>query len=140
MNLPYSVIRGEIVAIPIVVFNYMSKDLNVEVVLENNGDFEFAEVSNEVHDNTKRTYYKLNKLITLKVWKNLFFKTFWIAGLELYRTKKIFVKANSAESVAFMVIPTKLNHITIKAKATSVMAGDSIEYPLLVKVKNKSFI
>ena len=53
MNLPYSVIRGEIVAIPIVVFNYMSKDLSVEVVLENNGDFEFAEVSNEVHE-TKR--------------------------------------------------------------------------------------
>ncbi|XP_031779562.1 CD109 antigen isoform X2 [Nasonia vitripennis] len=112
MNLPYSVIRGEIVAIPIVVFNYMSKDLNVEVVLENNGDFEFAEVSNEVHDNTKR--------------------------LELYRTKKIFVKANSAESVAFMIVPTKLNHITIKAKATSVMAGDSVEYPLLVKAEGET--
>ena len=50
MNLPYSVIRGEIVAIPIVVFNYMNKDLTVEVVLENNGEFEFAEVSNEVHE------------------------------------------------------------------------------------------
>ena len=48
-------IRGEIVAIPIVVFNYINKDLSVEVVLENNGDFEFAEVSNEVHE-TKRKY------------------------------------------------------------------------------------
>jgi hypothetical protein len=56
-------------------------------------------------------------------------------GLELYRTKKLFIQANSAQSVSFMVIPTKLNHITIKAKATSLMAGDSIEYPLLVKVK-----
>lgn len=60
MNLPYSVIRGEIVAIPIVIFNYMNKDLNVEVVLENNGDFEFAEVSNEVHD-TKRTHDSITK-------------------------------------------------------------------------------
>jgi CD109 antigen len=55
MNLPYSVIRGEIVAIPIVVFNYLNKDLSAEVVLENNGDFEFAEISNEVHE-TKRKY------------------------------------------------------------------------------------
>lgn len=55
MNLPYSVIRGEIVAIPIVVYNYMNKDLTVEIILENNSkEFEFAEVSNEVHEN-KRT-------------------------------------------------------------------------------------
>lgn len=33
-----------------------------------------------------------------------------------------------------MVIPTKLNHIILKAKATSVMAVDSIEFPLLIKV------
>ena len=53
LNLPYSVIRGEIVAIPVVVYNYINKDLSVEIVLENNGDFEFAEISNEVHE-TKR--------------------------------------------------------------------------------------
>ncbi|XP_014214992.1 CD109 antigen-like isoform X2 [Copidosoma floridanum] len=111
MNLPYSVIRGEIVAVPIVIFNYMNKDLTVEVVVENNGDFEFAEISNEVHE-TKR--------------------------LELYRTKKLFVPANSAQSVSFMIIPLKLNHITIKAKATSAMAGDSIEYPLLVKAEGET--
>ncbi|XP_011502894.1 PREDICTED: CD109 antigen-like [Ceratosolen solmsi marchali] len=111
MNLPYSVIRGEIVAIPIVIFNYLNRDLSTEVVLENNGDFEFAEISNEVHE-TKR--------------------------LELYRTKKLFIQANSAQSVSFMVIPTKLNHITIKAKATSSMAGDSIEYPLLIKAEGET--
>jgi len=50
LDLPYSVIRGEIVAIPIVVFNYMNKDLEVDVTLENEQleNFEFAEVSNEV--------------------------------------------------------------------------------------------
>ena len=37
-----------------------------------------------------------------------------------------------------MVVPVKLDHVTIKAKATSVIAGDAIEYPLLVKV-NKYF-
>ena len=51
LDLPYSVIRGEIVAIPIVVFNYMNKDLEVDVTLENEQleNFEFAEVSNEVN-------------------------------------------------------------------------------------------
>lgn len=51
MDLPYSVIRGEIVGIQIVVFNYMNKDLTAEVLLNNEGQqFDFAEVSNEVHD------------------------------------------------------------------------------------------
>lgn len=31
-------------------FNYQDKDLTAEVVLENMGQFEFAEISNEVQD------------------------------------------------------------------------------------------
>lgn len=50
VDLPYSVIRGEIVGIQIVVFNYMNKDVTAEVLLTNMGQFDFAEVSNEVHD------------------------------------------------------------------------------------------
>lgn len=48
VDLPYSVIRGEVVSIPIVVFNYMDRDVSAEVTLEHSGDLEFAEVSNEV--------------------------------------------------------------------------------------------
>lgn len=50
VDLPYSVIRGEIVAIQVAVFNYMNKDLTAEVLLKNEGQFDFAEVSNEVND------------------------------------------------------------------------------------------
>lgn len=50
VDLPYSVIRGEIVAVQVSVFNYMNKDLTAEVLLTNEGQFDFAEVSNEVHD------------------------------------------------------------------------------------------
>lgn len=50
VDLPYAVIRGEIVAVQVVVFNYMNKDLTAEVLLTNEGQFDFAEVSNEVHD------------------------------------------------------------------------------------------
>lgn len=72
MNLPYSVIRGEIVAIPVVVYNYMNKDLTVEVLLENNNkEFEFAEVSNEVHDN-KRMFNSFWNNFIYSLYKNLF--------------------------------------------------------------------
>lgn len=48
-DLPYSVIRGEVVSIPIVVFNYMSQDVRTDITLEHAGDLEFAEVSNEIN-------------------------------------------------------------------------------------------
>lgn len=54
--------------------------------------------------------------------------------LELYRKKKVEVKANSGSSVSFMIIPRELGYITIKATANSVLAGDSVERKLLVKV------
>lgn len=50
VDLPYSVIRGEIVGVQIVVFNYMNKDVTAEVLLYEQKEFDFAEVSNEVHD------------------------------------------------------------------------------------------
>ncbi|KAG7209379.1 hypothetical protein KM043_015478 [Ampulex compressa] len=111
MDLPYSVIRGEIVAIQIVVFNYMNKDLTVEVLLTNEGQFDFAEISNEIHD---------------------------IPKLELYRKKMVDVKANSGSTVSFMIIPRKLGYIAIKATANSVLAGDGVERKLLVKSEGET--
>ncbi|KAG5334656.1 CD109 protein, partial [Acromyrmex heyeri] len=111
VDLPYSVIRGEIVSIQIVVFNYMNKDLTAEVLLTNDGQFDFAEVSNEVHD---------------------------VPKLELYRRKKVDVKANSGSSVSFMIIPRELGYINIKATANSVLAGDSVEHKLLVNAEGET--
>ncbi|XP_043259825.1 CD109 antigen-like isoform X1 [Colletes gigas] len=111
MDLPYSVIRGEIVAIQIIVFNYMSKSVTAEVLLTHEGQFDFAEISNEVHD---------------------------VPKLELYRKKKVDVKANSSASVSFMIIPRDLGYITIKATANSVLAGDSVEHKLFVKAEGET--
>ncbi|CAK9821472.1 CD109 antigen [Anthophora retusa] len=111
VDLPYSVIQGEIVAIQIVVFNYMNKNVVAEVLLSNEGQFDFAEMSNEVHD---------------------------IPKLELYRKKKVEVKANSGSTVSFMIIPRELGYITIKATANSVLAGDSVEHKLLVKAEGET--
>ncbi|XP_031828991.1 thioester-containing protein 1 allele R1 isoform X2 [Nomia melanderi] len=111
MDLPYSVIRGEIVAIQIVVFNYMNKAVEAEVLLTHEGQFDFAEISNDVHD---------------------------VPKLELYRKKKVEVKANSGSSVSFMIIPRDLGYITIKATANSILAGDSVEHKLLVKAEGET--
>ncbi|XP_067205128.1 thioester-containing protein 1 allele R1-like isoform X2 [Linepithema humile] len=111
VDLPYSVIRGEIVGVQIVVFNYMNKDVTAEVLLYEQKEFDFAEVSNEVHD---------------------------VPKLEPYRKKKIEVKANSGSSVSFMIIPKELGYITIKATASSVLAGDSVEHKLLVKAEGET--
>lgn len=113
IDLPYSVIRGEIVAIPIVVFNYMDKDVVADVTLEKVelGTFEFAEVSNEVTS--------VNKV-------------------ELYRKKQVTVKANSGSSVSFMITPKKLGHITIQVNAKSPLAGDAVSRQLYVKAEGET--
>ncbi|XP_023714120.1 CD109 antigen isoform X3 [Cryptotermes secundus] len=113
LDLPYSVIRDEIVAIPIVVFNYMNKDVEADVTLENEqlDNFEFAEVSNDVNEQPK---------------------------LELYRRKRVSVRANSGSSVSFMITPKKLGHITIKVTASSPLAGDSVVKKLLVKPEGET--
>ena len=54
--------------------------------------------------------------------------------LELYRRKRVSVRASSGSSVSFMITPKKLGHITIKVTASSPVAGDSVVKKLLVKV------
>lgn len=55
MNLPDSIKRGEIVSIPITVFNYMADDQKAEVTLYNNHkEFEFADVTEGAIDTRKK--------------------------------------------------------------------------------------
>lgn len=44
LNLPYSVKRGEVVAVPVVLFNYLDTDVSADLTLHNeNGEFEFVD-------------------------------------------------------------------------------------------------
>lgn len=55
LNLPYSIKRDEIVSIPVVVFNYLENDLNVELVFYNkHNEFEFVDSDNDGHLLRKR--------------------------------------------------------------------------------------
>lgn len=111
LDLPYSVIRGEIVAIPVVVFNYMDREVAADVTLENSGQFDFADYSNDVND---------------------------VPGIELYRRKKVKVPANSGAATSFMITPKQLGYISVKVTATSPLAGDAIDRKLLVKAEGET--
>lgn len=60
-NLPYSIKRGEVVTIPIIVFNYLDQDQEVKVSLFNDeNEFEFAENGKMMTEN------KMTKSIEVK--------------------------------------------------------------------------
>lgn len=57
LNLPYSIKRGEAVAIQIVVFNYMDKAVAATVTLENpDRDFVYSDPSNEVLETPSKDF------------------------------------------------------------------------------------
>lgn len=56
LDLPYSVKRGEVISIPVGVFNYLDDDFDVEVTLHNTDqDLEFVHMANEVDAPSKLT-------------------------------------------------------------------------------------
>lgn len=55
VDLPKSVQREEILAVPVVVYNRLNRDIVVSVTLHNTEQkFQFAEISNQVNGSTKR--------------------------------------------------------------------------------------
>ena len=109
-NLPYSIKRGEVVSIPVLVFNYMEDDQEAEVTLFNSeGEFEFTEI-NEADNQVRRR-----------------------RSLDTQRTKKVLVKSQSGITVSFMIRPLNVGHITIKVTGTTSMAGDGLERQLIVE-------
>ncbi|CAG9766032.1 unnamed protein product [Ceutorhynchus assimilis] len=108
LDLPYSVQKGEILAVPVVVYNYMAQDIVAEVTLHNTEQsFEFAEVSNDVNSTKK---------------------------VELYRRKKIPLPKNSGASISFMITPLKAGFLDIKVTANSPRNQDIVTKQLKVEL------
>ncbi|XP_017858383.1 PREDICTED: CD109 antigen isoform X2 [Drosophila arizonae] len=106
-NLPYSVKRGEVIAVPVIIFNYMDKDLDAEVTMDNSDkEFEFTEATNEVEE----------KSID-----------------DIKRVKRITVPSNNGQSISFMIRPNRVGSITLKITATTPLAGDTIHQKLKVE-------
>ncbi|RWS30312.1 CD109 antigen-like protein [Leptotrombidium deliense] len=119
LGLPYSVIRGETIALQATVYNYLKGAQNVKVTLDNtNKEFEFA-VADETND---------------------------LYSQDGSKTKTITIAPNDGVAVSFLIKPKKLGYIAIKVSALSEEAGDEIEQRLLVKpegethYKNKAFL
>ncbi|XP_037957339.1 pregnancy zone protein [Teleopsis dalmanni] len=116
IRLPYSVKRGEVINVPALVFNYLEKDLDVTITLDNVDDeFEFTEVSNEVINDKKRT-------------------------------ATVRVDGNSAAGASFMIRPKIVGNILLKFTAISPIAGDAVHKSLKVvpegitEYKNRAYL
>ncbi|XP_055853354.1 thioester-containing protein 1 allele R1 [Episyrphus balteatus] len=106
-DLPYSVRKGEVLAVPFTVFNNMDRDLTVEVTLYNTAqEFDFPHLENKVEPAPK---------------------------IELYNRRSIKVSARSDQSLSFIIRPKKVGHVIIKAVANAQVAGDTVEKTLLVE-------
>lgn len=99
LTLPYSVKRGEILTLPCSVFNYLEIDVEAEVTLENeNNEFEF--INGKDSDNSN-----LSKVL---------------------RSNKIQIKTGDGTTTNFVIKPTHVGLISLKVKAVSSRAGDTI--------------
>ncbi|EFX86067.1 hypothetical protein DAPPUDRAFT_313404 [Daphnia pulex] len=111
LNLPYSVIRGEVVAIQAVVFNYMNKEITAELTFENIGDFQF--IDNGLEDNE-------------------------ISSEAIFRKKSVRIPAQDGTPVSFLIRPTTLGNIDLRLTAKAATAGDAIVKKLLVKAEGET--
>lgn len=116
LNLPYAIKRGEILTVPIIVYNYLEHDVDADVVLHNNNDeFDFIEADNSIVENGER-----RKMIT--------------------------IASNDGVSVSFAIRPRKIGAISLRASVLSQYAGDSIVHVLNVesdgipKFENKALV
>lgn len=113
LNLPYSIKRGEILSIPVAIFNYMENDADAEITLHNiDKDFDFMGENNTAAD-------------------------------DIERRTMLSIAANDGASTSFKIRPKKIGSISIKVTAISALAGDSIVQILHIepegipKFKNK---
>jgi CD109 antigen len=112
MNLPSSLIRGEILVLQAVVSNYLDIDLqNIDVVLAMNDAFKPV----RIEPKTKKD------LIDTKVMEGDL-----VLKLDLLKSKEV-------KSVSFLISPTKVGLTTLSIKALSSNAGDGERRQILIK-------
>ncbi|KAH9489284.1 hypothetical protein Btru_057009 [Bulinus truncatus] len=107
LNLPYSVTRGEHLALQANVFNYMTEDMQVRVTLAKSDSFFNIEVD-------------ANGAEVLK---------------QVDSVQDVTIKAGEAKSVYFPIVPADLGKINIEVKAQSTKAADAVRRQLLVEAE-----
>ncbi|XP_070069783.1 thioester-containing protein 1 allele S1-like isoform X2 [Drosophila takahashii] len=106
-NLPYSVKRAEIIAIPVVVFNYLDRQVEATVWMDNSDqEYDFSEV---VSDKQARDVPQAR------------------------RFKRLTIPANTGRSLSFMIRPKKVGLTALKITAQCPWAQDTIHENLRVE-------
>ncbi|KAH8333630.1 hypothetical protein KR059_001594, partial [Drosophila kikkawai] len=106
-ELPYSIKRDELIAIPFVVHNNRESDLSVEVTFYNSAqDFDFPQLDPKATEKPK---------------------------VELSSRRSLKVPGKSSRSVSFIVTPKRVGALPVRAMAASSQAGDTVEQTLLVE-------
>ncbi|XP_005182172.1 CD109 antigen [Musca domestica] len=103
-NLPYSIKSGEVVKIPLVIFNYHNKDLDTRITMNSlDGDYDF------IDELTMQPMASTTK------------------------SQDIIASANGGNTLHFFIKPKKLGVIRINIKATNYLYNDAILQQLLVE-------
>lgn len=96
LSLPYSIKRGEILSVPVIIFNYMENETNAQITIHNaDNEFDFIDSNNTIENVDERS-------------------------------KMLSITSNNAASAVFTIKPKKIGAISIKVKVTSPFAGDTI--------------
>ncbi|RWR98570.1 CD109 antigen-like protein, partial [Dinothrombium tinctorium] len=111
LNLPYSIIRGETLALEVVVFNYYKTDEEANIIIYNQKD-EF--LINSLSENNE-------------IGNNL--------GMKM---QTIIVPRNSGESAVFEITPKRVGLIDINVRANTMRAYDVVFEKLLVKPEGET--
>lgn len=108
LNLPYSVKRGEILALPVTVFNYHNQSLDAEITMYNNGqEFEFVDSTKSP---SKRDIPETKQQV-----------------------KRVKVPSDSVESVSFMIKPKEVGDITLNVTGATQLSSDAVIQKLKVE-------
>jgi len=115
-NLPYKVKVGETLAVEMVVFNYLSREISAEVTLENpNGSgFDFGSPNpNAIEDSDSPL-------------------------IELHRTKRITIRPGSRTPVSFIITPQEIGNLEMKITAKSSFGQDVLVERLRVDAEGET--
>lgn len=111
MSLPYTVLKGESVAIQVVIFNYNSRSVKAEVTMVNSkNEYEFTIAGGD------KTEYQNKK----------------------ERSKYVTIPPNEGTPVSFLITPKKIGYIDIRVVANTDRASDAITKRLHVKLEGST--
>ena len=116
VDLPHLVRRGETVAVQMVVYNYLTREITAEVTLENTEDSAF--LFGKVNEND----------ISGSSSENL--------NIELFQTKQVQIKPGRGTLVQFLITPLKMGLLDLKITAKSSVGQDILIKTLRVEVNN----